>query len=413
MAASRNTRFLVSLLVVAVGINYMDRGSLSVAKPEVSREMGLDPVQMGLLFSAFFQTYAVCQLFAGWLVDRYDVKWVYAGGFLVWTLATAGSGMVRGFEEFFVLRLALGIGESVAYPATSRIIVGHFRPEQFGLINALVDAASKMGPALSTLVGGLVVAHLGWRALFLILGLGGLLWLVPWTLGVAPQPPNRTSDTDPPRIGFGRLLRHREVWGTSLGFFCLGYVWYFLLSWLPAYLQEERGFAKERMAVLGSIPFWAMAAASLGGGWISDRWIQAGGSPTRIRKSFLVAGLSLCALFMYPAVLTHDPTLCVALLTASCASLGIYTSNAWAVTQALAGKAAAGQWSGLQNAVGNLGGVISPLLTGWIVQQTGSFKIAFGAATGILVLGVVSYLTLVPRVHAVDFHSTHSPTPLP
>ena len=342
MRSSKPAVILV-LLVLAVTINYIDRGSLSVAKPEVAKDFNLDPVQMGWLFSAFFWSYSVCHLAAGWLVDRYDVKWVYAIGFLIWSLATVAMGAFSGFALFFALRLLLGIGESVAFPATSRIIVANFPERRRGLANALVDAGSKIGPALSMLLGGLVVAEYGWRALFLIVGLGSLFWLIPWLTLVPSQRPSSLSETGQRRATpISELILRREVWGTSLGFFCLGYVWYFLVSWLPSYLEEERGFSKEDMSIFGSLPFWAMAATSLSGGWLSDRWIAAGGTPTLVRRTFMIGGLVLCACFMYPVTLVKDSSTCVALLVAACASLGFYTSNAWAVTQTLAGPTAAG-----------------------------------------------------------------------
>lgn len=405
MVRSRYLTILV-LLVLAVGINYMDRGSLSVAKPDVAKEFNLDNTHMGVLFSAFFWSYALFQLVAGWLVDRYDVKWVYAIGFLVWSLATAAMGLFSGFWVFIALRLILGMGESVAYPATSRLFATHLPEEQRGLANALVDAGSKIGPALSTLIGGLVVAKYGWRMLFLAVGMGSLLWLIPWLTLVPSQretSPSGKTAAPAASVALRELLERREVWGTSLGMFCLGYVWYFLVSWLPSYLVEERGFSKEAMAVFGSLPFGAMAVTAVLGGAISDYWIRRGASPTRVRKTFLLVGFGLCAAFMLPAVITQSPRLSVWFLTAACASLGIYTSNVWAVTQTLAGSHAAGKWTGVQNAIGNLGGVVSPALTGWIVTQTNSFYLAFAAASVVLLVGMAAYMLLVRRIEPLTW----------
>lgn len=396
---SAKTGTLLFLLVAAVGINYIDRGSLSVAKPDLAKEFDLDDTEMGFLFSAFFWSYALFQIAAGWLVDRYDVKWVYAIGFLVWSLATAAMGILSGFWIFFALRLVLGLGESVAYPATSRLLAANYEEDRRGFANALIDAGTKVGPALSTLLGGLVVAHFGWRALFLIVGLGSLVWLVPW---IALVPSEKRERSVEPRAEAGvpwlALLARREVWVTSLGMFCLGYAWYFLVSWLPAYLVDERGFSKEEMAVFGSLPFWAVAATSLFGGWFSDRWIRAGGSPTRVRKTFLVVGFLLCAVFMVVAVRSPGPTACITWLTVSCAALGFFSSNVWAVTQTLSGAEAAGRWTGLQNCIGNLGGVVSPVVTGMIVTRTGSFALAFTASAAMLVAGALLYALLLGRI---------------
>jgi MFS family permease len=176
--------FIVVLLLLSVCINYIDRGSLSVTVPVLKKEFSLSPEKLGYLLSAFFWSYTVCQLFVGWLVDRYNMKWIYAGGFLIWSLAMAGTGLVNSFAAFFVARLFLGIGESVFLPSASRIMVRLFQPAERGLPNALVDVGTKVGPALSMLIGGFVLAHYGWRALFIWVGLASLLWLVPWIVSV-------------------------------------------------------------------------------------------------------------------------------------------------------------------------------------------------------------------------------------
>ncbi len=406
--AATSSLVLLVLLVLAVGINYVDRGSLSVAKTEVAAEFQLDDIQMGLLFSAFFWSYALCQIVAGWFVDRYDVKWVYAIGFLIWSVATLAMGLVTGFAVFLAMRVLMGLGESVAYPATSRIVVENFPEQRRGLVNALIDAASKIGPALTVLLGGLFVAQWGWRPLFLLMGGVSLLWLLPW-IAFVPSRSSEAADLLPPderpRVGFDQLLTRREVWGTALGFFCLGYAWYFLLSWLPAYLEEARGFSKDEMAIFGSLPLWAMAATAVFGGWLSDWLIGRGWSTTRVRKSFLIAGFLPCAVFLYAGATVSHPTACVVLLTAACASLGLYTSNAWAVTQTLAGPLAAGRWSGIQNAIGNMGGVVSPALTGLIIERTGSYNLAFTGASLMLVVGVFAYVLLIDRVAPIDWES--------
>ncbi|MFI4877075.1 MAG: MFS transporter [Blastopirellula sp. JB062] len=396
---------LLVLMVIAIGVNYVDRGSLSIVKTDVAAEFQLSSSQMGLLFSAFFWSYALSQIATGWLVDRMDVKWLYAAGFLIWSLATVSMAAASSFTLFLLLRLLLGFGESVAFPATSRIIVMNFAERRRGIANALVDAASKLGPTLALLLGGLLVASSGWRSLFLVVGLGGLLWLPAW-IWLVPSQKREKTDSNTARVGnvsFTALLKRQEVWGTSLGFFCLGYTWAFLLSWLPAYLEESRNFSKESMALFGSLPFAAMAVTSICGGWLADRWIQAGATPTLARKVFMIGGLTLCSGFMFAAVVTTDPRACILLLCLSCASLGFYTSNVWAVTQTLAGPNAAGQWTGLQNAIGNIGGAISPALTGWLVQETGSYYSAFAAASIMLVVGVFAYLALVKQISPLDW----------
>src|SRR5262249_22360999 len=147
------------LLAISVCINYIDRGTLSVAAPQLTIEMRLNPEQMGRLLSCFFWTYALFQIVAGWLVDRYDVRWVFGIGFLVWSGATFATGLSTGFASLLALRLLLGVGESVAYPSYSKIIAGDFPQTHRGIANAVVDVGNKSGPALGTLLGGLLVAN--------------------------------------------------------------------------------------------------------------------------------------------------------------------------------------------------------------------------------------------------------------
>ena len=404
MTASHNTARwgIVGLLLLSVCINYVDRGSLSVAAPILSEEFSLSPSKLGYLLSAFFWSYTAFQLVVGLLVDRHDVKWVYAGGFIVWSLAMASTGLATSFAGLLAARLCLGIGESVFLPSVSRIVVRLFPPERRGLPNALVDVGTKVGPALSIYLGGMLLQDYGWRTLFIGVGLSSLLWLLPWIWSM-PADPAGWGGRHAGGLGMAEILCRRETWGTSLGMFALGYVWIFLITWLPSYLVRERNYSLQQVAVLGSLPFWGMAAASLAGGWASDLWIARGGTPTRVRKTFAVTGLLLCAGLMLPAALVADTRFAAGFLIASCVSLGIFTSNVWAITQTLAGPEAAGKWTGIQNFIGNLGGVISPIIAGLIVEQTRSFFLAFAAAAVILVLGAGCYLFLVPRIEPIEW----------
>jgi predicted MFS family arabinose efflux permease len=253
------------------------------------------------------------------------------------------------------------------------------------------------------LVGGLLIARFGWRFLFLSLGLVSLTWLLPWIWWSAAA--NREVERkERIRPGTLQILCRRETWGTSMGMFALGYAWTFLISWLPTYLMNERGLSMRSVAVLGSLPFWAMASTSLLGGWWSDRWIASGGGVTRVRKTFLAGGLLLCSATLLPAAVVRSPLICAALLVVSCSALGFFTSNVWAVTQTLAGPLAAGSWTGVQNAVGNLGGVLSPALTGVVVSKTGSYFIPFALSSAVLFVGVLCYFTLVGKICEVRWN---------
>ena len=196
------------------------------------------------------------------------------------------------------------------------------------------------------------------------------------------------------------ILGSRSAWGTFLGHFCGNYFWFFLLTWLPTYLIEERNFSLEQMARISSLAFLAIATATVVAGWMSDRWIRAGASPTRVRKTMVVGGLTLSTAILPVAVVT-DVTLSIVFLFLSCMAFGTFTSNHWAITQTLAGPLAAGRWTSLQNGIGNLSGIVASWLTGMLVQQTGSFQLPFVAAAIIVLTGAAMWGMVVGPVKEV------------
>ncbi len=393
---------MLVLLVISGFLNYVDRANLSVGATNIQSELHLSDYQLGLLLSAFFWTYATFQLFsiAGWLVDRLNVCWVLAGGFFLWSAATAVTGLVNAFGVLFALRLLLGAGESIAYPSYSRILANNYPEHHRGFANALIDAGTKLGPAVGTLLGGLLMASFGWRAFFVILGLGTLLWLVPWSVwmprgqGVAAR--QETADVP----GIGALLSERSVWFTALGLFCSNYFWYFLITWLPAYLEKERHFPKAKMAVFGSVSFLLIALSSVASGWFSDRLIAGGGSPTRVRKTFAGLGLVL-SMVILPVCVVQNERIAMSMLGLASISFGLFSANVFAITQTLAGPRAAGKWTGLQNGFANFAGVIAPWLTGWLVERTGQFYLAFLVATAILLSSAAFYVFGVGPIRQV------------
>lgn len=394
--AGRRRWQILALLVASVAINYIDRGNLSIAAPVLGKELLLSPPQMGLLLSAFFWSYASFMVLAGWLVDRYPIGLILGGGYFLWSLATLTTGFASSLPLLLALRLLLGVGESVAFPAYSRIIAETFPPQRRGLPNAMIDAGLKIGPALGALIGGLIIARFGWRILFISLGFGGMLWLIPWCLW-APRGARITKSERRHGASMLQICGRRDAWGTFLGNFCHNYAWYFLLTWLPSYLVMERHISMKLMAVLVSLPFWGSAFSSLLGGWISDRWIAHGATPTLVRKTFVVSGF-LMATLMFPAVIVRDLRIAMVFLIAAYLAFGLITSNHWAITQTLAGPLASGKWTGLQNGIANLAGMVAPFATGLIVAKTGSFQLAFSSSAVILVLGAASYAFIVRDV---------------
>ncbi len=403
---------ILILLVFSVFVNYIDRGNLSIAAPLLTHEMQLDPQQMGFLLAGFFWTYALMQLFgiAGWLADRFDVGIVLAAGYLAWSAATAATGLIHGFTALVIMRLILGIGESLAYPCYSLILARYFPEQHRGTANALIDAGSKLGPALGTLFGGLFVASYGWRPLFLVLGVGALIWLVPWMMW-RPRDVHVTDRSKAlagvPIPSVAEILSKRDAWGTFFGLFCINYYWYFLVTWLPSYLVQERKFSVDGMAYIGALSYFAIAVATTIAGFASDRLIHRGKSVTLVRKGFAVSGL-LASTIILPVASIPDNTTAITLLILACMGFGVLTSNHWAITQTLAGPTAAGRWTSLQNGVGNLAGIAAPWFTGFVVKQTGSFQIAFVVSAAVALLGALIYAFWVGRVEQVEFRGQNS-----
>jgi len=395
------------LLFVSVFINYIDRSNLSIAAPLIKDELHISASQLGILLSAFFWTYSCCQLLSGWLVDRFDVKWIFAAGFLLWSSATAVTGLVHGLALLLVVRVVLGIGESVAYPGYSKIVKLHCPEHRRGFANAVIAAGLALGPSFGMLFGGALVGRFGWRPFFLVLGLASLLWLFPWTRWMPSTP---TAGGAGKRSGpaMWEILRKRSAWGTSIGLFCGNYYLYFMVTWLPFYLVRERQFSMIGMAKVGGAMFFLSALSASLCGWLSDRWIAAGGSPTRALKSFMaVAGLSM-GVFLMGAVLSPG-NLGIAFLMLTGIAFGLGSSNLWVITQRLAGREAVGRWCGIQLFVGNSAGVVAPAVTGFLLDRTGHFFWPFLIVSAFLWFGVFCWTVIIGPVEPVDWTRAHVP----
>jgi MFS family permease len=416
---------LAVLLALSIFINYIDRGNLALAAPLIKDELGLSLSQLGILLSSFFWTYAIFQIVSGWLVDRFPVNWVLALGILLWSAATFGTGLVHTFSSLLAMRLVLGIGESVAYPSYSKIISRRFSEYQRGRANSLISAGQASGPAFGTLFGGMLMARVGWRLFFVVFGVASSLWLLPWLRylrrsaivgrgGVLPASGStiaQATKIDPHAklvsAGILQILQQRSAWGTFAGLFAYNYLWYFFITWLPFYLIRERGFSVQRMSVVTGFAFLALATSALISGWLSDKWIAAGGTPTRVRKTFTGAGPLIASSIML-VVIVANHSMAIALLMFACVGLGMCTSNLWAVTQTLAGPATSGKWTGLQNFTGNLAGWITPALIGFIVQRTGNFFMVFVITSIVTVLGAAAWIFVVGPIEPVAW--SHRPS---
>lgn len=402
------------LLTLSVLINYIDRSNLSIAAPLLKDELHLSGSQLGTLLSAFFWTYALMQLPSGWLVDRFDVKWVFAAGFFVWSAATAVTGLLHGFIALLIIRVILGIGESVAFPSYNKILRNHFREERRGFPNALIIGGLALGPAIGMLVGGSFVGRFGWRPFFLALGGIGLLWLMPWSVWM-PRRVKPSNLPPAPWSGLMPLFKQRSAWGTCLGQACINYYLYFLVTWLPFYLVRGRHLSMNTMAREGGLLFLMSAAAAVVWGKLTDRWILAGSSLTLVRKGSLALGCTVLGFCLVLLPVTPQAQL-IWMLALSGVFLGISCCATWAVPQTLAGPHMVGRWTGLQNFIGNIGGAAAPWLTGYLLDRTGLFDWPFFITAAVAWMGALSWTLLVGPIKEVNWEKPSpaiSAMPLP
>lgn len=399
--AKRNgvVQALILMLGAAVFLNYVDRGAISIAAPRMKDELGLSEEAYGLVFSAFFWIYAPVQLFAGWLCDRFSVYRMMALGILVWAVSTMLMGFAGGFVSLLVLRIMLGVGESISFPGSSKIIARHIEPERRGVANAAVGTGLALGPAAGTLVGGMILGSWGWRAIFIVFGIATLLWLLLWRQTVRALPTTGHHDAGA-RVPIGALLSKWCLWSMSIAHALGNWCFYFLLAWLPLFLTKSRGFSIAEMTFLATLGYAVQGACALGFGHFSDWWTRSGRSEANCRRWMCISTQALAAAAILGLAFAHTALsvgilLCLAGLASASLSLNLY-----AVAQMFAGPRASGTWVGFQNSLGNLSGIIMPIITGIVVQRMG-YDSAFVLTAAVALFGAVWWLVAVPEIEQI------------
>jgi MFS family permease len=389
---------VVILLALGMVIAYVDRVNLSsvLAFRDFRQMFHLSDYDRGLLNSAFFWTYALLQIPAGWVVDRWGAKRPYAICFALWSLASAASGMIQNISQLVAARLALGIGESVSTAASLRWIRFNCAEKERGLATGILFAGTKVGAAVGAPITVLLVTQFNWRVMFLLSGIGGLVWLLAWLFFVRDEKPAAPSSPQTPAVTVkvGDLLRSPAIWGILLGTFAYNYFIYFCLTWLPAYFTEARHLSPKAMSFYTMFSFGGMATVGILAGWAADRVIARGGNPIRTRKTFTLLGF-LFASTEVIGMLASSNDLALFFAIFSLAGLGLTTANYWALTQTIFPREAVGRMVGVQNFASNLSGIVAPILTGWLKQTTGGYGASGLAILAVLVIGLVSYGVLV------------------
>lgn len=388
---------IVWLLFAASVINYFDRQTLSFALPLLAKDFNLDPLQQGLLSSTFFWSYALMQIPMGLCVDRFNLRWIYAGAFALWSLAQGLTGFVGSIGMLVSCRVLLGIGESIYLVGGTKVVSLFFPLSQRGLPCGLFDAGTRTGLVLEGLTIGWLLQEFGWRKTFVVVGFAAFVWLVPWFLATPRQMRDTSPRADRPGFSlkqFTTLLRSPDFLGVLLGFFCFDYYWYFLITWLPSYFVNVRHVTILEAGIRASIPFLVFGVCQPLGGWVADRIIRRGFDPARTRKTIISVAF-LSGLLIIPAAYTTSKDVALLLISGGCL-VGLSAANQLVLLQGCTPEKDLGLAVGVYNFVGNIAGILAPLITGFVIKLSGgSYTSAFVVAAVMLAASQLSYWFIV------------------
>lgn len=401
----------LALLVLTGTLNYLDRSALSVANASIKNEMGLSLGEMGVLLSAFSWSYAFAQLPVGGLIDRYRPRLVLTVGIFLWSVAQAACGLVRGFGTFIAARVALGIGESPQYPTAARVVSDWFPKERRGLPTGIFNAASPLGTAIAPPLLSVMVVTWGWRAMFVVLGLAGIvvaaIW---WQLYRNPQdvsldpaeraviePEAVAAPTRPAFAEWRALFGHLTTWGMIFGFFGSVYLNWLYLTWLPSYLQIERGMDTIKSGFAAFVPFFCGFIGCLVAGWLSDWLVRRTGSVLGGRKLLIIVAMLGMAGFTLPAALVTSNSVALLCISGAVFLANVASVGSWALVSAVAPPRQVASLGALQNFGGFVGGALAPIVTGYVVDATGSFVPAMVIGAAVVTVSAFIYLVAVRR----------------
>ena len=407
------------LLGFGVLVNYFDRVNLSVSQAALQSAFGISTVTFGYLLSAYSWTYAAFQLPSGIILDRFGVKLVGRIGTLLWSVASFAAAISTGLAGFFGARLLLGVGEAPTFPANAKAIGYWFPAQERSLATAIFDSAAKFASALGVPAMGLVLLRFGWRWSFAATGLISLLYFVLFYCfyrnpsedqslsaaerdfilrgGAQPEDRGRAAKGAPLKY----LLRQRKVWGLVLGFASYNYTFYLLLTWLPSYLSSALHIDLLHSVLYTSVP-WLFATLTdiVMGGWLVDKLIQHGRDPSFVRQAILIGGTTL-GLGMLGAAYAHSVVMALLWISLAIGGLSAASPVGWSIPSLIAPRESVGTLGGILNFGNQLSAIAAPIATGYVVQATHSFFLAFGAAAAFLLVGIVAYTFLLGRIETI------------
>ena len=401
-------------------INYVDRVALSVASKSISEEFDLSKVAMGYLFSSFLWTYLLCLLPMGILVDRFGSKAMNAAGIALWSAATMLTGAAWSYASLVATRLAMGVGEATTFPAGGRVVRQWIPAGERGMTNAVFLAGTQAGPAVGALLVAWIASQIGWRGSFVVVGAVGFVWLLAWLIWFdSPERARwlgseerdkilreRDAETDAleMRTGTSRvvdLLRTRTMWGLALAEGCAVYTQYLFLTWLPSYLQETRNLTIVKTGLFTALPYAGAALLGIGLGRISDRILTRDAVGQGRRRSMGVLMMLSSAVILFTPFVESTWVL-LTLFTLSLTGMATAISlNFSLVNDLLRNPADSGKAMAILVVGGNSFGIVAPIVTGHVIQLTGSYNWAFGIAGLLLVAGATILFTMTRTPIAV------------
>ncbi|MEM5276375.1 MFS transporter [Cupriavidus taiwanensis] len=410
--------FLMMLFLIA--INYIDRASLSVAMPLIAKEFDLSPTMQGLILSSFFWTYALMQVPGGMLADKYKPRIVIACATVFWGIAQAVAAFTTNATSLLLTRLGLGAAEAPIYPAGGKLNAIWMTQNERGRGATLLDGGAPLGAALGAIIITWLIASLGsWRLAFIVAGVGTVLaGVLAWYyVRNSPREHRGVNElearyieealasehrAEPANLS-GRSLdffKYRSVWCMAIGWMCFNTVFYGLLTWMPNYLNKVHGFDIKQMGGASFIIFFSGFVGELIGGWIADKWKEAGGRPNVVMRTLFGIAAVVATASIFSVAYVTDPVVVVVLLSSTLFFLrwcGLF----WCVPSMLGTRNKVGFLGGVMNLGGNIGGISVPIIVGMIVQFTGSYFLAlmFFAAAGVgllLASTAIDYETKIP-----------------
>ena len=411
MKTIKNYKTLTIFFLFMIGVvNYLDRSALSIANTSIQKDLAISPMQMGIMLSAFSVAYAFSQLPLGALIDKLGSKLALGGSLVVWSLAQGAFGLFSSYGHLVGLRVLLGIGEAPVFPSAAKALSEWFDTQERGTATGWVWSSTCIGPCLAPPLLTLFMVHLGWRGMFILTGVIGLLLAVCWfkfykskaeyMAATGRAEPVEVQQKKAPKLRWTSLFKDRNTWGAFLGFMGVIYMIWLNLTWLPGYFEREHGLDLYRTAWVVSLAYLFGAVGTIVAGRCCDKLVARGMRVLASRKLMVILGLLGGALFTLIVAFTTNVVACVVLLCLTMFFINISSATAWMIVNTIVPSERVASFGSIQNFGGYLAGSIAPILTGFSVQQSGSFSSAFVISAVVALCSAVAYFVLLKEPSA-------------